>query len=378
MSAPETGRCTVRSVSFEDCEAATELLREVGLVMPAIRADIVAHWERLWRSNPAMAVEGPKPDLGWALEDDGRMVGFFGNVPLLYYYGARRVMVAGASQWGVKPAYRGETDRLATAYFTQPNADLLLVTTGIKPTGRIFERHGGRRVVQPAYDIILYWIVDGRGFLEAALRKKNVGAVTARWGARLASPALRWGMAVGRRAPAFRTGRVDLSRVEDIDDSFDDLWRGKRNEADRLLACRTAACLRWHFGGEVWAERTGILTHRSGSLNGYAVTVRDDAPQIGLKRMKIADVLVAGDDSETFLDLLAGAYDQAQAEGCNVLEMIGLPTNLREIALRWRPFTRTMPVWPAYFRANDDELSAALLSEAAWYLTPYDGDTLLV
>lgn len=129
----EPGPCTVREAVFEDCEAATELLRRLGLIMPEGRDAVRAHWDRLWRTNPAMLESRPKPALGWVLEDGGRMVGFFGNVPLLYDLGGRAVMVADASQWGVEKAYRHHTPRLADAYFDQVNADLLLVTTAIKP-----------------------------------------------------------------------------------------------------------------------------------------------------------------------------------------------------------------------------------------------------
>jgi hypothetical protein len=56
---------------------------------------------------------------GWVLEDAGRMVGFFGNIPLLYDYAVHPIVVADASQWGLEKDYRGETPRLAEAYFTQ-------------------------------------------------------------------------------------------------------------------------------------------------------------------------------------------------------------------------------------------------------------------
>jgi hypothetical protein len=76
--------------------------------------------------------------------------------------------------------------------------------------------------------------------------------------------------------------------------------------------------------------------------------------------------------------LLAEALATARAEGCHVLELVGLPRTLRQIAERWRPLARTMPVWPAYCRAQAGEVAEALARPDSWYLTSYDGDTTLI
>ena len=55
---------------------------------------------------------------------------FFGNIPLLYDYAVHPIVVADASQWGLEKDYRGETPRLAEAYFTQKNAALRYGDTG--------------------------------------------------------------------------------------------------------------------------------------------------------------------------------------------------------------------------------------------------------
>ena len=78
-----------------------------------------AHWRRLWIENPAFDDDRAKPLLGLVLEDGGRMVGFFGNIPLLYFYGARPIVIANASQWGVEKPYRSQIPVLAEAYFNQ-------------------------------------------------------------------------------------------------------------------------------------------------------------------------------------------------------------------------------------------------------------------
>jgi len=368
----------LREATFDDAQEATKLLRNLGLIMPMGEAAIDAHWRRLWIDNPAMKGDGDKPLLGWVLEDQGKMVGFFGNIPLLYSYGERQVIVADASQWGVEKDYRGQTSRLAEAYFSQAHVDLLLVTTGIKPTGRLFEQYGAHPIPQPDYDQVLYWPVDGGGFLRATLRKKNAPATLVSLLGGIGGLLIDSVMAISRRRPKGEASSVEVIGIDDIDDSFDHLWQTKQSEAAKLLACRSAACLRWHFGAKGMAERSQILVYRQdGALTGYAVVVQEDAPNIGLKRLKIVDFFIAGDNEQVLEALLAKAYQLVRQTGCHVLEVIGLPVLLRTQVLRHRPFVRRMPTWPLYYKACDDYLTGVLDLEAAWYVTPYDGDTSL-
>ena len=370
--------CQLREATFGDCQEATELLRDLGLVMPEGREAVDAHWRRLWINNPAMRGDGAKPSLGWVLEDQGKMVGFFGNIPILYYYGDRPVIVADASQWGVAKSYRGETSRLAEAYFSQVQVDLLLVTTGIKPTGRLFEGHGAHRIPQPDYDQILFWSVDSAGFIEASLRKMNTPAGVALTVGAVGGPLADLAMAVNHRRPKEANQPIDIIGVGDIDDSFDDLWRVKQGEAAKLLACRSAGSLRWHFGVESLAQRCRFLVYREKGLKGYAAVLREDSPDIGFKRLKIVDLFVAGDDEAVVNALLCKAYALAKQTGCHVLEVIGLPAALRRQILHHRPFIRRMPTWPLYYKPGNDRLAGELEQEAAWYVTPYDGDTSLL
>jgi hypothetical protein len=368
----------IREATFGDCQEATELLRDLGLVMPKGEAAIDAHWRRLWIDNPVMMGDGNKPSLGWVLEDQGKMVGFFGNIPLLYYFGERRVIVADASQWGVAKDYRGLTPRLADAYFSQAHVDSLLVTTGIKPTGQLFERYGAHRIPQPEYDRVLYWPVEGSGFVRASLRKKNAPSPLIWALGGIGGLALDIAMGMSRRKPSGAAGSVDVSGVDEIDDSFDALWRLKQGEGEKLLACRSAECLRWHFASQSLAERSQILTFRQGGeLKGYAAVVNEEAPNIGLKRLKVVDLLIAGDDGQVLDTLLSRAYVLAKQTGCHVLEVIGLPAALRVQVHRHRPLIRSMPTWPLYYKACNDYLTGVLGQEAAWYVTPYDGDTSL-
>ena len=374
-TAPSTA--TYRQATFEDRIEATELLRSLGLTMPEGSDAINAHWRRLWIDNPAIKTDSDRKSLGMVLEKNGRIGGFFCNVPLIYYFGDRRVNVSIASQWGLEKIHRGKILNLASSYFAQNNIDITMATTANLSAGRIFLHFGAQRVPQPDYDQVLYWIIDGGGFMVAALRRKKISPLVSQLISAPTGPLVRFAQAMGWRRPTGRHGKVDLIEPKDIDDRFDGLWQRKRDEAERLLACRSATSLRWHFSGVLPEKQTRILIHGGSVLHGYAVVMREDVTDIGLKRLRLADVFVENDDPVLIDDLLAASYEYGRQQGCHVLEWVGLPAHLRRIALAHNPLVRTLPTWPLFYRAADVGLNAALAKPDAWYITPYDGDTTL-
>ncbi|MBT3305295.1 MAG: hypothetical protein HN377_02320 [Alphaproteobacteria bacterium] len=382
QSPPPKG--TLRAATIDDCIEASALLTRLGLTMPEGADSIRAYFNNLWKINPAMQAAKSEPALGWVLEDADEMVGFFGNVPLLYEFDGNPVIVSDASLWGVHENFRSETPRLAEAYFGQTNVDLLLVTTAIKPTRRIFERFGASPVAQPDLDQVLYWVIDGTGFVRAGLRKKGQSGMASFFGGILGGMVLNARLRLGGRRPFAPLDGVTIIRPEEIDAGFDDLWRRKTREyPGRLLACRTAAALKWHFSVGRFSELTRVICfHRPGEngtrLEGYAVLVREDAPGIGLKRLKVADLFVVGDDEAIISALLTASYEYGLAQRCHVLEVVGLPENLRGCVKKHKPLQRQMPTFPFYFKAQNTNLEGPLASADGWYVSAYDGDTTLL
>lgn len=366
---------TLREATFGDGAAAAELLRRVGLAMPSGEADIQAFWQRLWKTNPAFEAS-PRPlALGWVLEDEGRMVGFFGNIPMLYFMGHHAAIAADAALWGVEQTHRQESGRLAQAYFDQANVDLLFVTTGVKPTGRIFERHGAQRLPQPGFGEVWYWVADGPGFVAAALRKRGAGQNLAGLSANLGGPLLNAGIRIAARWPKAPSLSIELTAMDRVGPDFDGLWERQLAGKPRFMACRDARSIRWHFA----ANDTMVLTHRSGGeLLGYMALIRADSHAVGLRRYKIADVLIAGDDADIFESLLGAAFEATIDAGAHVLELIGLPDVFRRRARAARPFVRAVETWPFYYKPVGWTLSKCLDEPGAWYATPFDGDTTLM
>lgn len=370
----------LRPVTVEDAPAITAFLAGLGLVMPEGPDAVVRHWRGLWVDNPALAYHAKDVALGWVLEDGGALKGFFGNIPQVSWRQGEPVRVSSARAWALDKDYRTETPRLCGAFFGQADIDLVLISSANPPAGKRCLAFGGSKLPQPGYGDILYWIVDTPKFLTAAFRKKNRGRFAATLLGLAGSVPLDFSMRLKGRRPYAALDRISISKLSGIDAAFDDLWVRKQAQMpDTLLATRNAATLSWYFGlGNAHASTRVIRYDEGGTLKGYAVLVREDAPAIGLKRLKIADLFVDEDDATVTSALLAAAYEYAIAERCHVLELVGLAPAMRANAERHKPFSRPMPTFPFFFKALDPALAPVLDKPEGWAVTAYDGDTALL
>ncbi len=371
----------LRDAQLEDCQRTVTLLVRHGLVVPTEPEAARHQWDWLWRRNPALASGRGTPPLGWVLEHDAEIVGFFGNVPRRYHYDGRDLLACVGTSWAVDPAFRTRARAMCAAFFAQTQADLLLATTANRSVGRIFVKFSAVPMPQNSYQQVLYWVVDGNGFLRSVLRKKDVRPPLATAAGFALAPALGAALALTRRRPGrLRAGlEPEVIPLSQVDEEFDGLWQRKLGEGRRLYACRTADDLRWHFEPGAEAGTAAVIRcRRRGRLEGYVVVTRSEAPDIGLVRAKVADLIAAHDDGSVVDALLAAGHAWAREQGCHVLEFVGLPVAIRSIAEQSRPFSRMLPTYPFYYKALTAELAAALQSQDAWYPSAYDGDTSLV
>lgn len=376
----ERSKAMVRRAEFSDCQQVEALLDSFGLGVAEEPEGVRRWWEWMWQRNPALTTgRRPQPRPGWVLEAGGEIVGFFGNLPARYQLGDEVLLAAVGSHWAVQKPFRIRVKELAAAYFGQDEADLLVATTCNRATGRIYDRFAASPMPYRDYQRVLYWVLDPVGFLRSAFRKKGVHPGVSRIGQLVLGPALASAMALQKRRPGrLRPGiEPEAISVDAVGDEFDDLWRRKVAEGCRLYACRTAADLRWHFEFTSAEAVIVLRCRRRGGLQGYLVLVRETVPEIGLDRLKVADLFVASNNLDTIDALLAAAYEMGRALGCHVLELVGFPREIRTQAERFRPFSRLYPTYPFYFKARSADLHRALHSQDVWYPSLYDGDGCL-
>lgn len=341
----------------------------------------IADWMSLWRDNPAAANHSSLA-IGWVLEASSGIVGYLGNVPQRYFLSERPLLAAAARGFAVDEGYRSHSLRLAAAFFSQGSVDLLLNTTANQPTASVFQLCKAERVPQADCDLAMFWITDAAGVAEAFLKQRQSTSTWSSVGAVVLGPLLNAEGAFRGRTPKPPTNRLatDIVTPRELNGEFEDLWRRTlKTRVGVLLADRSLETLTWHFGARNTDRRRPqfIRVRHSGRLAGYLTLTTEDSDEIGLKRCRVADLIVDNDDPEFVDALLSAAFDAARERGAYVLEVVGYPADLRSRFRQSHPHTRQLPSWPYWYKAIDRDLSRRLCAAAPWYVTPYDGDASL-
>jgi hypothetical protein len=364
---------SVREVTFDDLNAVDRLFEAAGWAVPSRE-----HWSRLWIDNPAVQIPRPRPSCGWVMEQNGRVIGFLGNLAQLYKWQGETLRSATAFCFFVLPEFRGSSLQLVLPFIRQSNVDLLLNTTASPEASQIFQFLKFARLPQADFDVSYYWATHSAGFLGAALRKKDVPRPISDLLAAATAPALWLENRLRSRCmapPRSSATRIDVVRAEEAGAEFDDFWQRKSAEKNQLLAVRTSEVLRHRFAGESRSHPPQIIRAWDGQrLVGYAILVRADTDKIGLKRCRLADLMAERDDPTIVQDLLAAAYGQTRRHGIHMFEIIGYPAHIRRIVEYGRPYRLRNEAWPYLYKAHNPTLHAALGSADAWYATLLDGD----
>ena len=193
----------------------------------------------------------------------------------------------------------------------------------------------------------------------------------------ISRPLLNTAHAFNWHQPRGQKRNVDLIEVENIDENFDELWNRRQSEKTRLLACRTSIFLKWHFGNSPFKGTFRILACFDGRLRGYCAVLGQNIPELGIMRLRIADIFAEKDDVSIVNDLLCAAYEYGSDKGYDILEWVGIPESLRKVSLKYQPLARNLPTWPLYYKPMPNKLSDTLQGSDKWYITSFDGDTTL-
>ena len=144
----------IRLANNDDKLAICNLLKLLGLQIPDEPAKVDSLWNKLWNDNPFYEHFNVPVTYGWVMVHEKKIVGFFGSIPRVYQWNNELIPVSIAGLWGVEKEFREHTKMLCDKFFYENPIDLKLVTTAIKPTGRIFEKYKGQKVPVPELDIV--------------------------------------------------------------------------------------------------------------------------------------------------------------------------------------------------------------------------------
>jgi hypothetical protein len=361
----------LREATFDDYVQIAAVESSQGL-----RARAAHEWTRLWRENPVYRKLGPGWPIGWVLENNaGRIVGSIGNVPLIYEFRGRQILVSAGRAWSVDPQYRGFALMLMDQYFSQSNVDLFLNTTVNALAAEGFGLFGSSPVPVGNWAASAFWITGYRGFAESALRIKRLPlARLARWPA--AGVFYVKDRFMARKLAAPREIRVEWQTG--FDERFDEFWNALKRDNPVFLGVRSREMLEWHFGPALREKRLWILTVSDGAaLQAYAVFRRHDERRFGLTRMRLADFQSLRRQPGVLEAILHSALEQCRKQGVHALENVGCDLAKTRIIDECAPYRRTLPAWSYFYRAEDRPLQKALEDPAAWDPSSFDGDASL-
>ena len=360
-----------REASFDDYDEIAALETRNGL-----RSQPFEEWQHLWTDNPAYRALSHWP-IGWVLEDeDGGIVGFFGNIPLLYEFEGQPLLATSGRSWVVDPKYRGYAILLLNYFLNQKNVDLYLNATANAEASAAFSLFQANRVPIGKWDESIFWITNYQGFVRSGLLMKS--ARMPGFASYPVSAALSLlDRAIGRNRREFPSG-TDVYPAETFDERFDAFWERLRHGTRRLLPVRTREVLNWHFQYALQRHELLIMTVGQGSnMDGYAIFGRQDNESFGLKRMRLVDFQCLTEETATFRLMLGRALQHCVDNGVHMLELTGLRPDRVAAVQSLSPRRRQLNAWRYLYKTGDPHLNEVLKDPGVWDPTCYDGDASL-
>jgi len=378
----------VREAHFEDYDQIASLESRFGLGVKSYEG-----WVHLWKGNPLYRDLKTDWPIGWVLEDDdGKIVGSMGNIPLLYEFDDRRVIAASGRHWVADPAYRSIAILLLHNLISQRRIDLYLNTTVSDASVPAVIALGCSRAPVGVWDEVAYWITNYFGCLKNVMVAKNpfapqlwkgswthlkaMGTQVSGLPIRLFSPAALKKRLTKKTA---RTPAMEVTACAEFDDRFDRFWEElRRKNRQVLLAVRSREFLQWHFKQAAEENRLWIATIADGSrLNAYAIFCQVSNLRSGIKQVKLVDYQSL-DNVPTMLEpILAWALERCRSEGIHMLEHTGRWLEKGEFFDAAAPYRRTLPAWQYFYRVHNPALKQPLRNKHTWAPSLFDGDATL-
>jgi hypothetical protein len=365
----------IRPATFEDYAPISAVEKRNGLVIRSRE-----EWIALWAENPAYRGLQGHWDIGWVMETPAsEIVGTFSSVPLAYRFNGADLRAAIGVGWAVDVPYRAYSIWLLQSFLKQRKVDLFVSTTTSPEAEPVLQFLKWSPAPVGQWRKSCFWITGHRGFLNAALHKKNIHLPG--W---ISSPAAALWSGLDRlRNAAFSRGgscsALAVERCTTFDERFEEFWKtlehGNRNV---LLAVRSSETLQWHFRSALARNDLWIVTAaKNGTLVGYAVFDREDKPRSGLRRARLVDFVALESEEDVLRSLLCWMLDRCSKQNIHMIEVFGCWLDRPELAGVRFPYQRTLPSCLYYYYTPDQKLREALSSKSVWRPSSFDGDASL-
>lgn len=332
-------------------------------------------WTHLWIDNPACPAAW---NIGWVVENASKdVVGYVGNVPSAFEFRGRRLTAASGRGLVVDEQYRSYSFPLFSRFFNQTNVDLIVNTTVNVNAVKLHELFHCERAPVGAWDRSVFWITHYQGFAAKLAATKNLPLPNLLRYPVQAALAVKDAL---RRKP-LKTAHpgFDTAVTTVFDPRFDGFWEElRRRHSNSLLALRSRATLDWHFKFSLENRRAWVATvTQDGTMLAYAVFLRQDNHEVGLKRVRLVDFRVLNDDPELLAPMLTLALGECREQKVEMLEVIGASPATQRVLAGFAPHHRDLPAWLYFYKAKDKQLAESLKDPSVWNPSPFDGDGAL-
>lgn len=372
----DTTELNVRLANREDAVPVSDLLHRLGLNLPSQSEidKINSHWNRLWKENPFYKYYNEEILYGWVMVHKNRIVGFFGCIPRNYYMNSELFPVAIASQWGVEKEYREYTYLLCDAFFNSNPISTKLVTTAIKPTGRIFEKYNGHRVPNHSLQTVYMIPINLYKLLVYKYKEHTNKYPLLKFILRIFIFIIPWKLQYQLICKDNNFNEVSVNSLSEDIESF---WQKYIHINRGLFASRSLDNLKWYYNGgnSASSKKIFIYTSNNQKIIGYASIIDQPVKDNKvLKRYTIIDLLA--ENKKIKEKILKGLIKYSYDNDVDVLE-VHLPGMIERKDIPAIIIDRQVPQFPVFYQSSDDGINNLLQNNENWHISPYDGDTCL-
>lgn len=348
-------------------------------------------WTHLWLGNPLYRELEADWPIGWVVEDENkRIVGTMGYIPLPYQFEGHRIIAATGRAQVVEPAYRSASLLLMDRVINQPNVDLYLNNTIGESVAESFSVFHCPRVPVGVWDEAAFWVTNFPPVLDVLRHRHRTGSTASdageavAYGIRRFLNPLSYRLSLGallkdRLAKDLREEDVEVQACAGFDDRFDDFWEDlARANPRRLLAVRTREVLEWHFRYSLENNQLWIATITGGPrLVAYAIFEKKDHGPTRLKTVRLVDFQSLDGGTALLSPILSWALRKCRNDGIHLLQNFGRWLETGELIDAVAPFRRKLSNWTFFYRAANPGLAQSLEDKRAWAPSLFDGDASL-
>lgn len=363
-------KIVIRKATHEDGLKVCLLLRLLGLNIPVSEGDMINYWDKLFLKNPIYHFFNEDVAYGWVMEYENEIVGYFGSIPRVYLIDGKMEKVSIASHWGIKKEFRTFSNLLCEKFFCENNCSIKLVTTAIKPTGRIFERYGGFRIpIEKLGDI---YLIPLNVFKVIAYKFNN--SLINSFINLLSQVSLPWDFRILflKFNSNIRTVDLELDKVE-----LNDFFSKFHVKTKGLFALRNVEILKWLVQDFEHNSKARYYAFKQDDVIEGLIVFRTEnvGTSCELDRYKIIDILT--DNDRIKKELIKAVLRDAIENKIDIVE-IHHPGMIDKSEISFPlVMKRRSKYFPFFYQTSDNALKDYLSISSNWNITPFDGDTCI-